>query len=242
MRKSLLVALALLTSGIVMAQSDSTLKRSLLTPRSLPKGNDHLMVQFGITQWSNRPDTINTGGISRSLNIYFMFNFPFRTNPKLSAAIGIGVGSDNMFFKATDVRIRDIATAISFRDVSDTNHFKKTKLTTDYLEIPVELRYSAKPEDDAHSMKFALGVKVGTLLQAKVKNKMLQNAGGTDINDFKEKQYSKRFFNGNRLVATARIGYGHFSLFGAYQVSRVFKENMGPDVRPLTLGLTLSGL
>ncbi|GAA4340679.1 outer membrane beta-barrel protein [Flaviaesturariibacter amylovorans] len=242
MRKSLLVALALLTSGIVMAQSDSTVKRGLLTPRSLPKGNDHLMVQFGVTQWMNRPDSLNTGGISRSLNLYFMINFPFRTNPRLSAAIGVGVGSDNIFLKETDIRIRDVASSIAFRDVSDTNHFKKTKLTTDYLEVPVELRYSAKPEDDAHSLKFAIGVKVGALLQAKVKNKELQNAADQAINDFKEKQYSKRFFNSNRLVATARIGYGHFSLFGAYQLSRVFRENMGPDVRPLSIGLSISGL
>ena len=30
----------------------------------------------------------------------------------------------------------------------DTNHYKKYKLSTAYLEAPVELRYSSNPEDD----------------------------------------------------------------------------------------------
>jgi hypothetical protein len=242
MRKSFLLLLAVLMSGVLLAQSDSTTKRSIMSSRGLPKGNDHFIVQLGYTQWAGRPDTLSTSGIPRSLNIYFMLNFPFRTNPHMSAALGIGVGSDNIFFKNTDIRIRDVNTFITFNDVSDTSHYKKYKLTTDYLEVPVELRWTSRPSDDNHSFKVALGVKVGTLLQAKTKGKTLLNAAGNTINEYKEKEYSKKFFNTNRLVATGRIGYGHFALFAAYQVSQVFKENMGPNVHPFTIGLSLSGL
>ncbi|RYZ18632.1 MAG: PorT family protein [Chitinophagaceae bacterium] len=242
MRKSFLVALSLLLSGIVMAQSDSTVKRSMLSSRGLPKGNDHFLVQGGITQWSGRPDTLSTTGISRSLNIYFMMAFPFRTNPHLSAAIGLGVGSDNMFFKNTDIRIRDNVNTIAFRNVADTNHFKKYKLSTDYLEVPLELRWTSRPDDDAHSFKVALGVKVGTLLNAKTKGKNLLDRAGTSISDYKEKEFSKRFFNSQRFSATGRIGYGHFGVFASYQISQVFKENNGPNVHPFTVGLSLTGL
>ncbi|GAB4093568.1 porin family protein [Flaviaesturariibacter terrae] len=242
MRKSFLVALALLCSGIVMAQSDSTVKRSMLSSRGLPKGNDHFMVQVGYTQWAGRPDTLNVGGLPRSLNIYFMMAFPFRTNPHLSAALGLGVGSDNIFFKNTSIGIRDNVSTISFHNVADTNHFKKYKLTTDYLEVPIELRWTARPDDDAHSVKLALGIKIGTLLNAKTKARTLLNAAGQTINDYKVKEYSKRFFNSQRLVATGRIGYGHFGLFASYQVSQVFKENVGPNVHPFTIGFTLTGL
>ncbi|RYY85039.1 MAG: PorT family protein [Chitinophagaceae bacterium] len=242
MRKLFLVALTLMVSGVVMAQSDSTVKRNMLSSRGLPKGNDHFMVQVGYTQWSGTPDTVNTGGIPRSLNIYFMMAFPFRTNPHLSAAIGLGVGSDNIFFKNTEIGIRDNNSTITFRNVADTNHFKKYKLTTDYLEVPLELRWTARPEDDAHSFKVALGVKVGLLLNAKTKGKTLQDRAGNTINDYKEKEFSKRFFNSQRLVAHGRIGYGHFGLFASYQVSQVFKENLGPNVHPFTIGFTLTGL
>lgn len=242
MRKSFLVALCLLFTGIVMAQSDSTVKRSMLSSRGLPKGNDHFLIQGGITQWAGRPDTLSMTGVSRSLNVYFMMAFPFRTNPHLSAALGLGVGGDAIFFKNTDIRIRDNVTNIAFRNVADTNHFKKYKLGTDYLEVPVELRWTSRPDDDAHSIKIALGVKVGQLINAKTKGKNLVNSAGTSISDYKEKEFSTRFFNKRRFVATGRIGYGHFGIFASYQLSQVFIENVGPNVHPFTVGLSLTGL
>jgi hypothetical protein len=56
------------------------------------------------------------------------------------------------------------------------------------------------------------------------------------------KESSKRFFNKNRLSGMVRVGYGHFSLFGSYQFTPLFKEGGGPVVRPFSIGLTLSGL
>jgi hypothetical protein len=242
MRKILFVALGLLFSGVLFAQSDSTVKRGILSSRGLPKGNDHFMIQMGYTQWAGRPDTISTSGLPRSLNIYFMMAFPFRTNPHWSAALGLGIGSDNIYFKNEDVRIRDLDTRIKFNDVTNAERFKKYKLTTDYLDVPVELRYSTRPSDDNRSVKFSLGAKVGLLLNAKTKGKTRLNAAGDTINEYKEKEYSKKFFNGQRLVATGRVAYGHFGFFASYQVSQLFKENMGPNVHPFTLGLSLSGL
>ena len=60
--------------------------------------NDHFLFQFGYTNWAGTPDTINTSGFSKSFNVYFMFDFPFKTNPKISVAFGAGVGSDHMLF------------------------------------------------------------------------------------------------------------------------------------------------
>ena len=39
-----------------------------------------------------------------------------------------------------------------------------------------------------------------------------------------------------------RHGYGYFSLFGAYNITAMFKNAVGPDVKLLQLGLTISGL
>ena len=66
---------------------------------------DHFMIQFGYLGWAARPDTINTHGFSRTFNAALLFDFPFKTNPHLSAAIGVGVGTDNMFFENTTINI-----------------------------------------------------------------------------------------------------------------------------------------
>ena len=85
-------------------------------------------------------------------------------------------------------------------------------------------------------------VKVGTLLNAHTRNTKLENRNGSVINDYVMKETSKRFFNKNRLVGTVRAGLGHFSIYGSYQFTPLFKEGLGPQVHPFSIGLTLSGL
>ena len=110
------------------------------------------------------------------------------------------------------------------------------------MEVPVELRYRSNPDNDNKSLKVALGIKCGLLLNAHTKGKTLQNKDGNTLNGYTLKENSKRFFNTNRISAIARIGYGHFSLFGSYQLTPLFKEGVAATIRPLTIGLTISGL
>lgn len=206
------------------------------------RANDHLMIQLGYTGWAGKPDTINTGGFSKSFNVYFMFDFPFKTNPRLSMAFGPGISSDHIIFKDTYVGIKDATQTLVFNNRADTNHFKKTKLNTTYLEAPIEFRYTAQPLNSDGSFKFAIGVKVGTMINAHTRNKNLENKNGQTLNSYVMKESSKRFFNTTRLVGTARVGIGHFTLYGSYQLTTLFKEGVAAEIRPFSIGLTLSGL
>ena len=114
-------------------------------------------------------------------------------------------------------------------------------MATTYLEAPIEFRYSADPAT-GKGLKLAIGVKIGTLIKAQTRNTKFENKNGTSINDYVMKESSKRFFNKNRLSGMARIGYGHFSLYGSYQFTPLLRDGFGPQVRPYTIGLTLSGL
>jgi hypothetical protein len=241
MKKIFLVVLSTLIVASIFAQ-DEPRSEPKKKPNLASRANDHLLLQFGYTSWSNIPDSINTKGFPRSFNAYFLFDFPFKSNPQISIAIGAGVGTDVIFFDKTYVGIKDITPTLQFHDQSDTTHFKKNKLGTAYIEAPLELRFSSNPENPNKSFKVALGIKGGLLMGAHIKQKTEQTASGATINDYIEKQYSKRFFNSNRFAGTVRIGYGVFSVFATYQINPLFKEGLGPDVRPWTIGLTLSGL
>jgi hypothetical protein len=205
------------------------------------RANDHFMVQFGYAGWNGIPDTINKQGISKSFNVYFLFDFPFKTNPKLSMAAGIGIASDHILFSQTHVGIKDLVPSLYFTNVSDTNHYKKTKLATVYLEAPVEFRFSADPLH-GKGVKAAMGVKVGTMINAHTRNTKFQDKSASSISEHVMKESSTKFFNKNRLSVTGRVGYGPFSLFGSYQITPLFKDGAGPVVRPFSIGLTLSGL
>ncbi|HLG39087.1 MAG TPA: outer membrane beta-barrel protein [Chitinophagaceae bacterium] len=231
----------LLISSLHAQQNPETPKKKEAIDLS-GRANDHLLIQLGYTGWSGQPDTINNGGFSKSFNIYFMFDFPFKTNPKLSVAIGPGISSDHIKFSKTFVDIKGTTTALQFIDQSDTNHFKRTKLVTSYLELPVEFRYTADPLNSGRGLKFAIGAKVGTMLNAHTRNKELQNKNGGLINSYLMKEASKRYFNTTRLSAHARLGWGHFSLYGSYQITSLFKDGVAAEIRPYSIGLTLSGL
>jgi hypothetical protein len=207
------------------------------------RSKDHLLLQLGADNWANKPDTIKTKGLSRSFNIYLMFDFPFKTNPHLSVAVGAGVGTSSIYFSKTYVDIAGKnANKLSFNDVSDTIHFKKYKLMTTYVEAPVEFRYVRNPANPKKSFKAAIGAKIGTMLGAGTKGKTLQNTAGNTINPYTLKEKSKRYFNTTRLAVTGRVGFGALSLFGSYQVNAFVKQGFGPDVRPYSIGITMSGL
>lgn len=241
MKKIALFAFSCLLINSLFAQ-DSIVARKKEPVSLAGRANDHFMIQLGYTSWAGKPDSINTGGFSKSFNVYFMFDFPFKTNPKLSMAFGPGISSDHIIFKDTYVGIKDPTTTLQFRDQSDTNHFKKTKLSTTYLEAPVEFRYVANPFNSDKSFKFAIGAKVGTMINAHTRNKDLENKSGNTLNSYTMKETSKRFFNTTRLVGMARVGVGHFTLYGSYQLTTLFKEGVAAEIRPYSIGLTISGL
>lgn len=248
MRRFFVAALTVLISSVAVAQTDTaaTVMDTAVRPRRIQqleaRSNDHFLLQFGYTQWHGKPDTVNMGGIPRTFNVYFMFDFPFKTNPSWSVGIGVGMATDNIYFEKSSVGIANQTEAVVFRNLQDTNHFKKYKLATAYAEAPIELRFSSNPADNGRSVKAALGIKVGRLLNVHTKGKELENRAGNTLNNYKEKLYSRQFFNDNRLSATARLGYGHFSIFASYSLTPLFREGLGPAVRPMSLGLTLSGL
>jgi hypothetical protein len=247
MKKFFIAAFVLLASMAVIAQKDSSAAKSKKKDWSKVKltnrPNDHFMAQIGYDNWAGKPDTIRTVGLSRSFNFYFMLDFPFKSDPRFSVGGGLGIGSSNIFFDKEQVLVADQSNAtLAFRDVSGGDHFKKFKLVTTYLEIPLELRFAENPENTNKSWKFAIGAKVGDMLSAYTKGKNKLNNVGQTINPSVEKESSKKYFNSIRLVTTARISYGVFGIFGQYQVTSLIKNGVGPPIYPFSIGICFSGL
>ncbi len=211
---------------------------------TLEQPGDHIMLQLTSDHWAGAPDSITNrmAGLSRGLGISIMLNKPFKTDPHWAVAFGLGINGSSMFFKNTDIGITSTGTVLPFKNADSTDHFKKYKLVTVFAEVPVELRYTFNPEKENKSWKAALGLKIGTMINAHTKGKTLQNSSGTTINSYTLKESKKTFFNGTRVVATARVGVGAFSLVGTYQLSTLLKDGAGADIRPYQIGICISGL
>ena len=238
MKKIVLITAALISVLAVAAQTKES------TQQVLSRAGDHLMLQFSSDHWTGVPDSINNHikGFSRGANVYVMMNKPFKGNPKLSVAYGVGISTSNMVFKKMAVDVKSTGAKLPFISLDSSNHFKKYKLTTAFLEVPIELRFTADPVNDRKSIKGAIGVKVGTLLSVHTKGKTLQDKNDKTINAYVLKENSKRFFNSTRLSVTGRISYGNFGIFGSYQVNNLFKDGVAAAIKPFQVGITLSGL
>lgn len=243
--KKIFIAAMLLTTFAMAKAQDTTKPKKIWQKIDLSnRANDHFMLQYGYDSWGSVPDSINTSGFSRHFNAYVMLDKPFKTNPHFSIGFGLGIGSSNIFFQNTYIDLKSKTSTLPFRDVSAENHFKKYKLNTTFLELPVEFRYVSNPVTPDKGFKLAVGAKVGTLLSAHTKGKNLVDKNGSTVYDSKyiAKESDKKFINSTRLALTGRIGYGNFSLDASYQVTNFLKENVGPEIKPYSIGITLSGL
>lgn len=234
---SMLIAVVLLGTAFGQEKKDWSKVK-------IDKAGDHFMFQISKDGWSGTPDSVGSrmNGLSRGINVAIMLNKPFKTDPRWSVAFGLGVSHSSIFFKNTSVDIKSAAVQLPFRNLDSTDHFKKYKLATTFVEAPIELRYTTNPVSDKKSWKFALGVKVGTMLNAHTKGKTLQNKNNSNIGNYTEKISKRSYFNSTRLAGTARVGIGNFSIFTAYSITPILKDVSGATMRPYQIGLCLSGL
>jgi hypothetical protein len=247
MKKLLSMALLIFLAHAVFAQADSTKKEkqqmSYTTLNLKNRANDHFMIEFSYDNWVGKTDSMNTSGFSRGFAMYFMFDFPFKSDPHFSVGAGIGINASNIFFDKTEVLVAAPGNqTLAFPNTANSDHFKKYKLVLTNLEVPLELRYAFNPANTNKSWKIALGFKAGVLLSAYTKGKDLENQAGQITNAYIEKKSSKEFFNSGRVVGTVRVSYGFLGVFGQLQLTPLIKNGAGPTINPYSIGIVLSGL
>ena len=264
MKKLLGIALLVMSGHVVLAQVDSTKssyksgsyyshqndstknKQGKPTYASLNlknRPNDHFMLEFSYDNWVGKTDSMNTVGFSRGFAMYFMYDFPFKSDPHFSVGAGIGINASNIFFDKTEVLVAAPGNqTLAFPSTANTDHFKKYKLVLTNLEVPLELRYAFNPANTNKSWKIALGFKAGLLMSAYTKGKDLLNQAGQTENNYIEKKSSTSFFNSGRVVGTARVSYGFIGVFGQLQITPLIKSGAGPSINPYSIGIVLSGL
>jgi len=229
--------MALAFSSATHAQdSDTKPEKKIVKP-----SRDFVMVQLTYENWSGTPDSVKVSGIGRGFNAYLCYDFPI-SKSNFSFAAGLGISSSSVYFDNQLLVMNTGASAVSFVNVdtaSGVNRYKKSKLATTYLELPMELRFFGDKENRNRGFKAAVGVRIGMLLNAHTKNKNSDNPGGVLIT---EKYATKTYFQTWKLAPTARIGWGNFSLYGSVNVTQLFNSGQGPSVYPYSIGLCITGL
>lgn len=206
------------------------------------KGRPNIPGTFQIDFGYNLPTekgNFNTSPLrSTTVNFYYYHDMRIGKS-KFSFHPGVGFGLDRYGFNNSRT-LQYAASSDNVEMVASTlTGLKKSKLITNYIDIPVELRYSTNPEDPNRSFKVSLGVKVGILYDAFTKQKYKQDSENKKL--INNQNYNLNTF---RYGALLRVGAGNISAFGYYNLSPLFKSGKGPsldeDINNITVGISLS--
>jgi hypothetical protein len=221
-----------LSYGIFAQDNPASTMVSAKAKKAAQHSKDFLVVELGYVGLTGTGAGNLDTKFNRTLNVALMYDIPL-TGSNFSLAPGLGIGNDNYIFNNMTLDITN--TTAPSRTATDA--YKKSKLATTYLEIPLELRFRQVPDNANKGFKAALGLKVGYLLNAHTRT--VGNLTGFKVI---EKESSKYWFNTFRFAGTARIGYGNWALFGTYALNGLFKDNNTYAVNAYSFGISVSGL
>lgn len=249
MKKIMFVALCLVLSYSLSAQDKEDKKKTtygklIQADRVVADIFTDMWMRNGAASDSITPKQINLGG-----NVYIMKEFPFGTS-NFSFAVGLGVSCHNLYSDARPINYTFDSTgnkayggATTFTkipakstDGSQDIHYKNNKFTVVYADIPLEFRFRLKN----NAFKFYLGGKFGVMLGNHTKY------NGDNYNEdyptptIKVKEYNIANMNRVRYGITLRTGWKWVQVYAYYSLSHLFKKDMGPEMYPISVGLTIS--
>ena len=226
--------LIMLLSVAAIAQNDDEVDEDYT-----PGGSDRLVLTLNWNGWADNPDSIDVKWFSRGINLHAMYDLKFGKS-NFSFAPGLGLAVDNVYHNGYFVDMDTLGTLIL--PYGDSLDYDKNKLTTTYFEVPLEFRFRSNPGADNYAFKVGLGVKGGLLISSHTKYKGPGFAFGANQEEIKEKQKSVPNLAKFRYGLTARIGYGPFNITGFYGLSTLFEEGLGPNMVPVSVGISFNGL
>ncbi|MFO7259455.1 MAG: outer membrane beta-barrel protein [Bacteroidota bacterium] len=206
--------------------------------RSLPDLPGSFVLEFGFHRALDAPDDFDIGFWgSRTVNIFYQLDKRIGTT-KFSVHPGLGFSFERFKF-ANDYTLTSTVSETQLVPASDLYPgVKKSMLVTNYINVPVEIRFSTRPDDPSRSFRASIGGRVGFLYDSFTKIKYSEDG---EVRSIKNKQN----FNLHKLNygAFVKIGVGNIGLITYYNLSPLFDADEGPgqaDISTLTIGLSLS--
>lgn len=206
------------------------------------------VVELGVNRGLNAPTRFDLGFWgSRTLNFYYQYDLRILKS-KFFLVPGIGFSFERYKFRngRTPGYENTNSNEISMLTATEAGYpasLKKSMLITNYLEVPVELKYMTRPEDPGRSFKISVGARVGYMYDALTKVKYSEDG---EMKKIKNNQtYNLTRF---RYALSAKVGIGNISLFTYYNMTPLFEAKKGPknddgtntDINTLTIGFSLS--
>jgi len=182
--------------------------------------------------WQDVPSTIEPKTINPGVNVFVTYNFMFGESD-FSFSPGLGLGIHNLFHSSFLHTNNDSSYFVPISEEMPDLSYKKTKFVAPYLDIPLEIRFKSKSE-----FRIAVGFKFGFLMRAYSKYKGDDYLAGLNQTAIYKKKMVQNLEK-NRYGFTGRIGYKWLNVYGYYQLSTLFVKDKGPEMYPISIGITI---
>ncbi len=182
--------------------------------------------------WVDVPSNVDVRTINQGVNVSGLYDYRLGKSD-YSFAFGVGLGSHNFYsdaFAVVDSTGNSSLTKISA--IYEGNSYKRNKISFSYFDIPIEFRMRTK-----NDFRASLGFKFGFLIDSHTKYIGDDYIfGGTDQihAKFKDVRNIEKF----RYGVTARFGWKFINLTGFYSLTGLFKKGQGPDLYPISVGIS----
>ncbi len=181
----------------------------------------------------NVPDSVDGRFFNGGMSFSGFFEHHFGSS-NFSAAIGAGLGTHN--FYSHSFVVTDSNNVSGLRPISKlypgTSH-DKNKLSYTYIDFPIELRMRTKTD-----FRAAVGFKFGVLIDSHSKYKGDDYIAGTDDDLFVKIKDINNIEN-LRYGISARFGWRYINVMGFYSFTNLFEKNRGPEMYPISFGISL---
>lgn len=172
----------------------------------------------------------------RSLS--WSFNFYEEKIRLIKNHVGILTGAAltyNSYGIKSNSRIQHNADSTFASEVPDSLYrFSKNKLRATYLRVPLMLEFNTS-EDPDRTFHIAVGA-IGGLRIGSI-TKQFYEIDGQEYRDRVKSDFNLSSFT---LDAAVRVGYRNFTLWANYGLTPLFEDGKGPEVYPLSVGLSLA--
>lgn len=192
---------------------------------------DRFMFDFHHSFWMNAPQRIMPQKFNPGFTLSGMWDFLLPHKSPISFGLGVGFSYYTLY---SDAMLKsDALRSMQFYVIPDEVTFSVSKVTYNNVNIPFEVRYRHRS-----GFKFSVGMRLGLTTGISYRYKGYDPSGsGVKINYKSYEVFNKAKFNYDIYVRTGwkAVG-GYFS----YQVTKLFDANKGPQIYPMTVGITVN--